>query len=72
MGLEAQAAAVGVDGVDHANADTGIQLIYQFTDDPSAALRTGLGCGMQEDLQSGTVIVVLLQACGAPSQFPYL
>jgi hypothetical protein len=28
--------------------DTGIQLIYQFTDD--------LGCSMQEDLQSGTVI----------------
>jgi hypothetical protein len=28
--------------------DTGIQLIYQFTDD--------LGRGMQEDLQSGTII----------------
>jgi hypothetical protein len=37
-----------VDGIDHANADIGIQLIYQFTDD--------LGRGMQEDLQSGTII----------------
>jgi len=37
-----------VGGVDHTNADTGIQLLYQFTD--------GLGCGLQEDLQSGAVI----------------
>jgi hypothetical protein len=48
VGFETEVAAVGVDGIDHANADTGIQLIYQFTDD--------LGRGMQEDLQSGTII----------------
>ena len=35
-------------GFESFNADTGIQLLYQFTD--------GLGCGMQEDLQSGAVI----------------
>jgi len=37
-----------VDSVDHTDADTGIPLIYQFTDD--------LGTGFQEDLQSGAVI----------------
>ena len=48
VGFEAQVAAVGVGSVDHTNADTGIQLLYQFTDD--------LGCGAQEGLQSGAVV----------------
>jgi hypothetical protein len=55
VGFEAQVTAVCVDSVDHTDADTGIQLIYQFTDDPSTALRTGLGTGFQEDLESGAV-----------------
>ena len=55
VGFEAQVTAISVDGVDYANADTRIQLVYQFADDPSAALRTGLGPGLQEDLQAGAV-----------------
>jgi hypothetical protein len=47
VGFEAQVTAVCVDSVDHTDADTGIQLIYQFTDD--------LGTGFQEDLLPGTV-----------------
>ena len=43
--FEAQVTAVWVDSVDHTDADIGIQLIYQFTDDPSAVLRAGLGSG---------------------------
>jgi hypothetical protein len=48
VGFEAQVTAVCVDSVDHSDADTRIQLIYQLTDD--------LGTGFQEDLESGTVI----------------
>ena len=33
---------IGVHGIDHANADTRVHVVYQFTDN--------LGCGMQEDL----------------------
>ena len=48
VGFEAQVTAVCVDSVDHTDADTRIQLIYQLTDD--------LGTGFQEGLQSGAVV----------------
>ena len=40
-----------MDGADHADAHARIEFLRQLADSPSTALRTGLGCDLQEHLQ---------------------
>ena len=49
MRLETQVAAEGVDGVDHADLDAGVELSCHLTD--------GFGGGLQQDLQQLAVVV---------------